>query len=238
MKVLALDLEATLISHAGRNMKPRPCLYFFLSACHEVFDKIYLFTCVSLDQAEKCLLDLRKKELIPQDFVIPVVNWYNTHPESGMTLEERWPYKDLRFVQRMMEMHGEEVPIKDIFIVDDDSGFVSPDQLEQWIPVAHYDMPYSDADTELITCFNYIQHVLYNRMEWVNEPPNDPDYYWYYGKTYTTILDEKTAEIKLHFIELRGRRYITNGWEFYPNQNSGGVWKPVRLPSLPEKKQT
>jgi hypothetical protein len=49
-KVLALDLEGTLISNAV-SIFPRPGLYNFLEFCHDTFDKIVLFTSVSEERS-------------------------------------------------------------------------------------------------------------------------------------------------------------------------------------------
>jgi hypothetical protein len=47
IRVLALDLEHTLISDAAR-ADPRPGLAEFLTFCHERFERIVLFDAVAL----------------------------------------------------------------------------------------------------------------------------------------------------------------------------------------------
>jgi hypothetical protein len=45
-RVLALDLEGTLISNAASQI-PRPGLYEFLASCQQLFQRIVIFTTVS-----------------------------------------------------------------------------------------------------------------------------------------------------------------------------------------------
>jgi hypothetical protein len=52
VKVLALDLERTLISDA-MSAEPRPGLGDFLAFCHERFQRVVLFTCVEQQEARR-----------------------------------------------------------------------------------------------------------------------------------------------------------------------------------------
>ena len=53
-KVLALDLERTLVSDA-RTVDPRPGLLAFLTFCHEHFQRVVLFTSVETADSREVL---------------------------------------------------------------------------------------------------------------------------------------------------------------------------------------
>lgn len=127
-RVLALDLEGTIISDAV-GVFPRPGLYEFLQWCGETFERVVLFTCVSEEHAREIVRHLVAEHAAPEWFrEVEYVAW------------ER-PYKDLKFVQG--------AALSEILLVDDKRIFVLPEQQEQWIPVPSYLPPFSDEDAEL-----------------------------------------------------------------------------------------
>src|SRR5262245_34108144 len=87
MKVLALDLERTLIDNALHG-RPRPGLLEFLTFCHENFARIVLFTTVEETDACAVLDDLNSAGHLPSGFldVIEYVDW-------------RGEYKDLTLIK-------------------------------------------------------------------------------------------------------------------------------------------
>lgn len=151
LKVLALDLERTLISDA-MNREPRPGLFAFLQWCMENFERVALFTSVSRPTVESVLAELWQSHQIPTAFL------------------DRWEYiiwqgkyKDLPFVPGATL---EEVILVEVILVDDDLGWAASGQEEQALAIAEYD-PYlvHGDDTEL----ERIRQVLQERVggrEW------------------------------------------------------------------------
>lgn len=86
IKVLALDLERTLISDAF-TAQPRPGLFDFLTFCHLRFERVVLFTCVEKPDALDVLHQLSRRGHVPAALLgrLEYVEWDGEH-------------KDLRFV--------------------------------------------------------------------------------------------------------------------------------------------
>lgn len=113
--VLALDLEATLISNASSQI-PRPGLYSFLEFCEERFERLLLFTCVEKEDAWPMLRELSREDQIPRSLLrrLEYVHW------TGR-------YKDLNFI---LDCQPQQVRL-----VDDDEYWIKPEQLKRWIPI-------------------------------------------------------------------------------------------------------
>jgi hypothetical protein len=125
-KVLALDLERTLIDNA-LSSQPRPGLFDFLAFCDKHFNRIVLFTTVEEADAREVIEGLARSGHIPAGLMarLEYVDW-------------RGEYKDLGFVR------GADPT--EILLVDDDAGWVRPDQRDRWVRVAAWD---GGADSEL-----------------------------------------------------------------------------------------
>jgi hypothetical protein len=121
IKVLALDLERTLISDA-MNREPRPGLFSFLQFCVQHFERVVLFTSVSKRIAYEVLDDLWQQGHIPKEFIdkVEYIEWEGEH-------------KDLRYVPNTQ--------YSEILLIDDDEGWIKPEQKTQWIAIGEYD-PY------------------------------------------------------------------------------------------------
>ena len=119
VKVLALDLERTLIDDA-LIARPRPGLFDFLAFCHESFERVAIFTTVDETDAREVLTDLHQRGHLPRGLLdrLEYVGWGGE-------------YKDLGFVPRSAP--GEAL------LVDDDAGWIRPDQRDQWVPIAAWD---------------------------------------------------------------------------------------------------
>lgn len=117
MRVLALDLERTLIDDA-RSGRPRPELFEFTSFCAERFERIVLFTTVEREDAFEVLESL--KSHLADGFLerIEYVEWTGE-------------YKDLAFVP--------DAKPEEVRLVDDDEGWIRPDQRPFWIPIIGWD---------------------------------------------------------------------------------------------------
>jgi hypothetical protein len=136
--VLALDLERTLVSDAN-SADPRPGLAGFLAFCHEHFPRVVLFTTVEEPDAREAIDELVRHEIASNEFAarLEYVSWCGE-------------YKDLAFVIGT-------VP-EEVMLVDDDAGWIRPDQRSQWIAIAPWD---GGPDEELLR----VQRMLSERLE-------------------------------------------------------------------------
>src|SRR5262249_7840352 len=118
-RILALDLERTLIDDAMSG-RPRHGLFDFLSFCQVRFERLALFTCVERPDAWEGLTPRSAHGPGPADFLrrLEYVQW------SG-------EYKDLRFIP-------DSQPAEAI-LIDDDPGWVRPEQREWFVAVAAWD---------------------------------------------------------------------------------------------------
>lgn len=147
-RVLALDLEATLVSNAMSQF-PRPGLYDFLELCRRHFDEVVLFTAVRSVRARQVLENLSTDESAPEWFSkIRIVPW-SIDPDyaSEHLILLTDVYKDLSFVSDMYE-EG-EVEVENIWIVDDDEMWINPAQKDQWIPIKEFVYKEPVIDQEL-----------------------------------------------------------------------------------------
>ena len=137
VKVLALDLERTLIDDA-LSARPWPGLLDFLTFCHQRFGRVAMFTTVEESDAREILEDLERRGHVPPALLarLEYVGWCGQ-------------YKDLSFVP--------DVAAKEAVLVDDDAGWVSPDQRERWVAIAPWD---GGPDRELPR----VQSVLEGRL--------------------------------------------------------------------------
>jgi hypothetical protein len=123
VKVLALDLEGTLISNAVSQIA-RPGLFDFLEDCRKLFPRIVIFTSVNEERFRSIANLLTTEGYAPNWFAdIEYITW------SGET-------KNLIFVDGASP--------EEILLVDDYEKYVHPGQENQWIKVPDFDYPYSD----------------------------------------------------------------------------------------------
>ena len=119
--MIALDLEASLIDNAMMG-NPRPGLFSFLEFCIEHFDRISLLTTVDEDDAREVIHDLIDAGKIPGEFAnVEYIDWQGEH-------------KDLRYAKNASP--------DQILFLDDDRGWVHPEQLDRWIPI----LPWTSGD--------------------------------------------------------------------------------------------
>lgn len=137
LRVLALDLERTLVSDANR-ADPRPGLAEFLAFCHERFERVTLFTTVEESDARAVIESLIDRGFVPEVFAarLEYVSWCGE-------------YKDLAFVT------GAEP--EELVLVDDDAGWIRPNQRDRWIAIAPWD---GGPDTELLR----VQQILAEQL--------------------------------------------------------------------------
>ena len=128
LKVLALDLEGTLISNAVSQIA-RPGLFDFLEDCRKLFPRIVIFTSVNEERFRSIATLLITEGYAPNWFAeIEYISW------SGES-------KNLIFVDGALP--GE------ILLVDDYEKYIHPGQESQWIKAPEFDHPYSDDDLGL-----------------------------------------------------------------------------------------
>jgi hypothetical protein len=108
-------LEGTLIDDA-LSARPRAGLAEFLAFCHDRFERVAVFTSVEEADARGVLEELARRGYVPPGLLarLEYIGWAGEH-------------KDLAFVPGVTP--GE------VLLVDDDAGWVRPDQRERWIDV-------------------------------------------------------------------------------------------------------
>ncbi len=138
-RVLALDLEGTLISNAMSQI-PRPGLFAFLEHCREIFPRVVIFTTVDETRFRAIARVLVEERYAPAWFQdMEFVEW------QGKT-------KDLNFIA------GAEVA--STLLIDDFEVYVHPGQEAQWVPIEYYAPPYSTQDTELAKVMQQLEVLV------------------------------------------------------------------------------
>lgn len=128
-RVLAMDLEGTLVSNAVSQL-PRPGLYDFLEWAAATFERLVLFTAVRESRARDILELLASEGSAPPWLAtLEIVAWTGSR-------------KDLRHVQHVARW-------RDVWLLDDLEVYVVPDQRDCWIPILPFDAPYPEDDAGL-----------------------------------------------------------------------------------------
>lgn len=128
MKVIALDLESTLISNAMSQIA-RPGLHDFLEESRRLCDRVVIFTTVKGELFYKIATTLVSDGFAPDWFKeIEYVHW------SGET-------KNLEFIKNVDPAQA--------VLVDDYGGYVCTEQKSRWIEISQFCHPYSEKDREL-----------------------------------------------------------------------------------------
>ena len=142
IKVIALDVEGTLISNAMSQF-PRPGLKFFLEQCQQRASRVVIFTAISHRRFEALARTLVHEGSAPPWFAtLEFIEW------SG-------PHKDLRFVPG--------VTPQQVVLVDDLEQYVAPGQHAQWVKAPAFEAPYSPQDRGLWQVLDAFDRLgLYN----------------------------------------------------------------------------
>jgi hypothetical protein len=137
VRVLALDLERTLISDA-LSAEPRPGLFDFLTFCQSRFERVVLFTSVEQSEAREVLSQVARRGYLPPGFLnlLEYVEWTGEH-------------KDLVFIP-------DSVP-EEVLLVDDDPGWIRPDQRDRWVAITAWD---GGDDSELLRTQTILERWL------------------------------------------------------------------------------
>lgn len=127
-RVLALDLEGTLISSAVSQF-PRPGLREFLAWALGAFQRVVVFTSVRAEVARRVLATLVEYGDAPADFAnVEIVAWQGK-------------VKDLGFVN--------DATPAEVVLVDDQERVVEPTQRDRWVAITEWDDPAVTDDREL-----------------------------------------------------------------------------------------
>lgn len=127
-KILALDLEGTLISNAVSQF-PRPGLRDFVETCLAFYDKVVLFTFVKEELSRPILLALEKDGYLPENFaaIVGIIR-----PDGSR--------KDLRLVAKN--------PRAALLIDDDDVAM--PGQEKRVLRIPQFMPPFDHSDDRVL----------------------------------------------------------------------------------------
>lgn len=138
VKVLALDLEGTLISNAMSQIA-RPGLRCFLEFCGEAFQRLVVYTSVSEGLFRQIARMLVNEGSAPGWFhALEYIDW------DGKI-------KDLRRI-RGVDPAG-------IVIVDDYEPYIHPTQRRQWVAIRPFEAPYRGDDRELSRVLTILERM-------------------------------------------------------------------------------
>jgi hypothetical protein len=136
IKVIALDIEGTLISNAMSQI-PRHGLKEFLELCYSITQRTVIFTTVKEEKFRDIARCLVNENCAPDWFAsAEYINW------QGKT-------KDLKFIP--------QANFDSTVIIDDCEIYIEPNQLHNWISIKQFAPPYSSNDKELITIGNILR---------------------------------------------------------------------------------
>ena len=141
VRVLALDLEGTLISNAV-SVFVRPGLFGFLEECARMAPRVVVMTAVRTERARWVVEQLAREGEVPGWFgEVEIVSWEG----------ER---KDLGWISGV-----EGAP--EAILVDDNRDYVAPGQEGSWVEVRSWDAPYDAADRELDRVLSVLRSVAW-----------------------------------------------------------------------------
>lgn len=137
IKLIALDLEGTLISNAV-SVFPRPGLRDFLHFCMSRFERVAIFSSVPEARCRAILQLLDGEGLLPPGFQdrIEIVTW------SGAT-------KDFGFIGG--------VDRSEVLLIDDQERVVAEMDKANWILCEEFLPPYSDSVQKLYEVMRQIE---------------------------------------------------------------------------------
>ncbi len=129
VKVIALDLEGTLISNAMSQI-PRSGLFEFIEACKVLCERTVILPTVKEALFRKIAQQLVSEKLVPEWVEdIEYIHW------EGKA-------KDLNFITDIIH-------INEVLLVDDFYEYVHLGQESQWIEIKQFIHPYEYSDKEL-----------------------------------------------------------------------------------------
>ena len=136
IKVIALDLEGTLISNAMSQI-PRPGLLHFLNGCKELVDRVFVYTTVSEPVFREIARNLVVERYVP--------DWFG----------------EIEYITREGETKNlaliPDCQPEEALLVDDFEIYVHPGQAAQWVQVPFFDTPYPADDKGLCETLDVLQ---------------------------------------------------------------------------------
>lgn len=139
IKVIALDLEGTLISNAMSQI-PRPGLLAFLESCHYLVERVVMFTTVKETVLRHIATLLVEEGYAPGWFID--IEYIDCDGET----------KNLACIS--------DCKPNEALLVDDFEIYVHPGQEKQWIRIPYFDSPYSDDDNGLEVAMKMIREKV------------------------------------------------------------------------------
>ena len=135
IKIIALDLEGTLISNAISQIA-RPHLHSFLEGCKDITERVVMYTTVSEPRFRQIARLLVSEGAAPDWFAsMEYVQW------SGRK-------KDLAFISN--------ANVAETVIVDDVEEYIEEDQRSQWVCIKQFASPYPDTDSQLLVTLDVL----------------------------------------------------------------------------------
>lgn len=143
VRILALDLEGTLISNAVSQF-PRPGLFQFLEEVDTLFEEVVFYTAVRTEAAKQVMANLVGLEEAPQWVKqVRIIDW------------DRVGEKDLELVSD---------DIEEVWMVDNHvEVYAKPGQRHRWIPIPSWD--YRTESGGLDQALENLLNDLRNRLE-------------------------------------------------------------------------
>lgn len=120
-RAITLDIEGTLVTN-HHEKAPRPGLSAFLQLCLDRFDRIFIYTLLSEEEAREVFSSLAERALLPDGFLerYEYVSWPRGRDGS---------LKDLRRCRHALAEN---------LIVDDAEAWIPEDQTHRWVPVPEF----------------------------------------------------------------------------------------------------
>jgi len=136
IKVLALDLEGTLISNAVSQV-PRPHLYEFLQQVNNLFPRVVMFTAVSKSVFNTIADRLVAEKEAPEWFrSIEYISWDNEKTKKLDLIPDLEP--------------DTYIEADEALLVDDYKGYVHRSQESQWIRIKPVWCKYSNEPYDIV----------------------------------------------------------------------------------------
>ena len=147
IKIIALDLEGTLISSESTRI-PRPGLFEFLTWCYSNFERVVIFTAVREKTVREIANELINLKQVPKRFRnIEYIIWEGDE-------------KDLNFIPNV---HPTEV-----IIVDDYEYLIKPMQKTQWVGIKCFDPLLNIKEGEFQIIDNELERVKNKLKDLIN----------------------------------------------------------------------
>ncbi|MBU2907862.1 NIF family HAD-type phosphatase [Vibrio lentus] len=136
IKIIALDLEGTLISNAISQIA-RPHLHLFLEGCKDITERVVMYTTVSESRFRQIARLLVSEGVAPDWFAsMEYVEWSSRK-------------KNLAFICNSN--------VAKTVIVDDVEEYIEKNQRSRWVSIKQFASPYPDTDSQLLETLDVLR---------------------------------------------------------------------------------